>query len=113
MQEEPDLNKFDALILLGSGYTCGCACMAGPAMHSLKDKFRIIKKWPFLWGIVAGINGLLVGIIAVFMFSLFAIGKNPGFPDFWPRALLFTTGLIAGGSLVFAYMFKIEALLKK
>jgi len=87
--------------------------MAGPAMHSFKDKFSIIKKWPFLWGVVAGVNGVLVGIIAVLMFSLFAIGKNPGFPDFWPRALLFTVGLIAGGSLVFSYMRKIETLIKK
>jgi len=82
-------------------------------MHSFKDKFSIIKKWPFLWGVVAGVNGVLVGIIAVLMFSLFAIGKNPGFPDFWPRALLFTVGLIAGGSLVFSYMRKIETLIKK
>lgn len=100
------MNKIDAFLLLGSGYTCGCASFAGFGAHALKDKIPAIKKWPLLWIIISIANGLILGFTTIFLFVFFTIGDKPGYPDFFARAVLFLIGLSFGMFLVINFFRK-------
>ena len=93
----------EIFVLFGAGYVSGLSLASGFLFQAIRKfnqgSWSRLKET--LWAAAALANITFGALMPVFFIGLVVIGDQPDRPDFWPRAWLFASGIIAGAVLVF------------
>ena len=93
----------EIFVLVGTGYVSGISIASGFLFQAIRkfNQHAWSKSKEFLWAVAAIANIVLGTLMPVFFIGIVVVGEQPDRPDFWPRAAIFSAGVIAGASLVF------------
>jgi hypothetical protein len=96
------MNLVEIFVAFGAGYVSGLSISSGFYVHDIRERNR--ASWSSAkeaaWILLACINIFIGGLMPVFLFGAFVFGNDPNSSQFWPKAAIFTLGLLFGGALV-------------
>jgi hypothetical protein len=79
------------------------ACLCGFVFQALReffyDSWSTWQRLVFL--AVFGATAITCSLMAIFLIGALVVGDQPGRPDFWPRALIYGSGIAAGITFMF------------
>ena len=93
----------EAFVLFRAGHISGLSIASGFLFQAIRrvNQPTWSKVMELVWGVTAAANAIIGGLMPIFLIGIVVVGEEPQRPSFWPRAALFTAGLVAGGALVF------------
>ncbi|UNK50642.1 hypothetical protein MNR01_06455 [Lysobacter sp. S4-A87] len=97
------MKVIEILALFGAGYVSGLSVSSGFIFQAIRKFNR--SAWSsakeVLWIAGACANMIIGGLTPILLMGFVVVGDQPGRPDLWPRMLLFGSGVVLGGALVF------------